>query len=114
MLQTLKTNWRDILAFLVIGVGFAVLADLVIYWATKSGNTLGLASLINYLQGFSRYVAAHLAAAMLGVVLWPTINRFGNDSFSAGWKALDIETKTKIYIGFFWVEGLIAAICFLG
>jgi ABC-type siderophore export system fused ATPase/permease subunit len=112
MFQTLKTNWRDIVLFLLIGIGFAILADFLVYWASRTGNSLGVASLLNYLQGFSRFVGANLAAALLGVIVWPTLNRFGNQKFSHAWQTLPPGDQLKVYVSVLLLQGIMAAICF--
>lgn len=114
MFNTLKTNWRDIVLFLVIGLGFAFFADWVIYLATREGATIGLASMVNYLRGFSLFVGVNLAAALLGVTTWPTINKkFNQDGqFQRGWEALGDKGQVLVYIGLFQVQAIVAAICF--
>ncbi len=112
MLKTIITNWRDIALFLVIGLGLVILSGLIDYVSARLGFQLILPAISNYLQGFSRFVGAGLAASLLGLVAWPTINRFGNHSFQAGWDAIPLWGKTITYIALAAACLIAAAICF--
>ena len=113
MLTTLRTNWRDIAFFLLIGLGLVVLSGLIDYVSGWLGFRLILPALSNYLQGFSRFVGANIAASLLGIALWPTVNRFANERFADAWRALTIQQHLGIYLGLFAVETIAAAICFI-
>lgn len=114
MWKTIKTNWRDIALFIAIGLGFAFVADWAIYLATREGATIGLASVVNYMKGFSLFVGTNLAAALLGVTTWPTINKYFNQDgqFQKGWDSLGDKGKTIVYISLIQAQALVAAICF--
>ncbi len=110
--RTIATNWRTIVMFVIFGLGLAFLSDFVVNWSTRKGDVTGLATVSNYLQGFSRYVGANAAAALLGIVAWPTINKFGNSRFQEGWDSLGLQGQTIVYIALMATEGICAAICF--
>ncbi len=112
MIKTIITNWRDIVAFLLIGIGLVILSGVIDYVSGWLGFKLILPAISNYLQGFSRFVGANLAASVIGVALWPTINRFGNHSFKDGWEAIPLQGQCLVYIGLFVAESIVAAICF--
>jgi hypothetical protein len=114
MWSTIKTNWRDIALFIGIGLVFAFVADWIIYMATLRDATIGLASVINYMKGFSLFVGANLAAALIGVTTWPTINsKFNQDGqFRKGWESLGDKGQVLVYIGLIQAQALVAAICF--
>jgi ABC-type siderophore export system fused ATPase/permease subunit len=108
----MATNWRNIVLFLVVGLGLSFASDFVVNWATREGDITGLATVTNYLQGFSRYVGATCAVALLGIVAWPTVNKFANNSFQHAWDVLSDEKRLFVYIGIMLVETIAAAICF--
>jgi len=115
-LKTLATNWRDLLAFVLIGIGLAVIGGVIDYAAGRYADS-GLARLIlpplaNYLQGFSRFMGASITATFLWMMLWPTVNRYGNHSFADGWNALSPAARFFTYVGLIGVALIAAAICF--
>ena len=63
----LRDNLRDIALFLVLGLGFAVLSDVVASASTRFGFSAFIPSIANYLQGVSRFVAANACAAIFGM-----------------------------------------------
>lgn len=115
-IKSLKTNWRDLLAFTVIGLGLASLGGVLDYVSAYfSDNTfvhLVLPTLSNYLQGFSKFIGASLTSTLLFMLLWPTLNTFGNDSFKLGWESLTVSQKFFTYLGMIAVALLAASICF--
>ena len=116
MWNTLKTNWRDLLAFLGIGIAFSVLADLVINLTVRFGGTLpGLAHFTNLLQGFATFVGANLCAWLIGVgVAWPTINRWSHDqaSFNDAWEKMIPPERLWVFVVIAIGELVAAALCF--
>jgi ABC-type phosphate transport system permease subunit len=114
MMNTLKTNWRDIVLFLVVGLGFAFLTDWLIAVSTSSGLSTSIASALNFLSGFSKFVGATLAATFLGLISWPTFNKFANDDFSfqKGWDALGDKGKFITVVAVLMGYAVVAAICF--
>ncbi len=112
MLKTFITNWRDITAFLLIGLGLVVVSGFIDYVSAWLGFQLVLPAVSNYLQGFSRFVGANLAASVIGMALWPTVNRFANESFADAWRSLTQAQHIAAYLGLFAVETIAAAICF--
>lgn len=115
-LKSLQTNWRDLLFFLLIGLGLAIVGGLIDYVAALFGTgkfvTLVLPTVSNYLQGFSRFVGASLTATFVWMLLWPTVNRFGNDSFNLGWTAMGLRGQFITYVSLIGVALIAAAICF--
>jgi hypothetical protein len=112
MCSTLKTNWRDIVVFLLIGLGLVIVSGLIDYVSGWLGFRLILPAISNYLQGFSRFVGANIAASVIGIALWPTVNKFANEGFADAWRTLTAQQHLGIYIGLFAVEAIAAAICF--
>jgi hypothetical protein len=115
-LATLRSNWRDLIAFIIIGIGLACAGGAIDYAAGRYAD-VGIARLIlpplaNYLQGFSRFVGASFSATFLWMLLWPTVSRFGNDSFSDAWKSLSIQQHLLVYFALISVALIAAAICF--
>jgi hypothetical protein len=114
MLKTLRTNWRDIVLFLVVGLGLALAAAFVDYLSTRFGLGSWAAVIANYFKGFSMFVGANFAAIFFGLCAWPTINNFGNTEFHVGWGEFNRKEKTIVYMAVLFAEGLVAAICFAG
>jgi hypothetical protein len=114
MMSTLKTNWRDIVLFLVVGLGFSFLVDWLIAASTAAGLSTSIASALNFLSGFSKFVGATAAATFLGLLTWPTFNKFANDDFSfqRGWEALGDKGKLITLVSVLLGYTLVAAICF--
>jgi len=114
-MKTLLTNWKDILAFLAIAILFALLADGVTRLSLSGRDLPGLANLIGTLRGFSNFVGANLCAWLIGIAIgWPTLNRYGNESFAEGWAALDARTRFLVFTGVATLELVAASICFSG
>ena len=114
--RTLKTNWRDLAAFILLGIGLATAGGVIDYTAGRFADS-GIARLIlpplaNYLQGFSRFIGASFCATFVWMLLWPTVNHFGNSSFTAGWNAMTIRGQFFTYIGLIAVALIAAAVCF--
>lgn len=119
MFQLLRSNFRDILAFLVISIICCVLLDLLTDWSVSqdlAGRSIpGLALFISLLLGFSRFAAANLCAWLLGVAVgWPTINRWGSnqDTFLHAWNSLHTGQRLNLFIAVAGIELLAAAIIF--
>jgi len=115
-LKTLHTNWRDITAFILIGLGLAVLGGLIDYVSALFGKSrfilLVLPTISNYLQGFSKFIGASLTATFVWMLLWPTVNSFGNHEFQDGWAALTLQQKFATYIALIIAALIAAALCF--
>lgn len=116
LLKTIATNWRDLLAFVIIGLGISILGGVIDYFsALFSGNKfllLVLPTISNYLQGFSKFIGASITATFVWMLLWPTINQFGNHSFQEGWDSLGLRGKFITYVAIIGVALIAAAICF--
>lgn len=116
-IKSLKTNWRDILAFLLLGVGLAAVGGTVDYVNARYGalnewSALMLPSLSNYFQGFSKFVGAVVTASIFYMFTWPAINKFSNAGFATAWRNLDSEKKLYVYVALMAVALLAASICF--
>ncbi len=110
--QHLRDNLRDVLLFIFLGIGFAILSDVTVSLSTRFGFSAYIPSIGNYLQGISRFVAANACAAVIGIYAWKPLMKFGVDEFDEGWKRLGIQQRTILYIAVILVEGVIAALCF--
>lgn len=115
-LKTLQTNLRDIIAFILIGLGIAILGGLVDYVSALFGSSKFVAlvfpTVSNYLQGFSKFIGASITATLLWMLLWPTVNEFGNHTFQEGWKSLTLPQQFATYVSLIIAALLAAAICF--
>ena len=111
--QTLKTNTRDILAFLLIGLVCSILGDLAIKYSSSTALP-GLAGFIALLHGFARFVGANACLWLLGIAIaWPTLDAFSNDSFTDCWnKITDPFRRMCLFVAVCGFEGIMAAICF--
>lgn len=107
-------NWREIVLFLIIGLGFSVIADLLISLSAGAGWAVGsVATVTNYLQGFSRFIAVCLCATFLGMTLWPTVARFAEVNFKQVYdNAFTPKEKIVTFIAVVSVLLITAAICF--
>lgn len=116
ILHTLATNWRDLLAFAVIGLGLASSSGVLDYVSTYYGNntflSLVLPSVSNYLQGFSKFVGAGVCASILWMATWPTVSKFGNHFFEDGWGSLTIQQQFFTYVGLIATALIAGSICF--
>ena len=86
ILNTLKTNWRDIIAGVGITLAAALIADIVTNLSIKQDGMVWLATVADVLKCASRFFAANMIAFLGIAVAWPSLNRFSNDSFSSAWK----------------------------
>ena len=115
-LKTLQSNWRDLLAFVLLGLGLAMLGGVMDYFSARFGENsfvrLVLPTLSNYLQGFSRFIGASITATFVWMLLWPTVNKFGNDDFAFGFECMGVRGKFITYISLVGIALLAAAICF--
>ncbi len=116
VLSTIKSNWRDLIAFAIFGIGLAIAGGLIDYTAGRYADStiarLILPPLANYLQGFSRFLGASFSATFVWMLLWPTISQYGNEKFSDGWAALTQPQKFTAYIAMVLVALIAGAICF--
>lgn len=115
-IRTIKTNWRDLVAFFTLGIGLALIGGVIDYAATRYSDStiaaLFLPPLANYLQGFARFAGAAVCATFVWMILWPTVNRWSNHSFQAGWNSLSATGKFIAYTTLVSVALIAAAICF--
>jgi hypothetical protein len=113
-LKRIADNWRELAAFLVIGLGFSVTADFLVGVTAGAGWAMNsIATLTNYLQGFSRFTAVCLCASVLGMTFWPTVARFAEVNFKKVYLE-DFTPKEKIlvFMGVVAVFLIAAALCF--
>ena len=119
MFKTITTNWRDIVAFLIIGIGITILSGLIDYASTRFGDStflrLILPPLVNFLKGFSKFYAAAVSATTLWMLLWPTVNHWANHSFAEVWEQwLTPQHRFLTYIVLVGFALIAAALCFSG
>lgn len=115
-LDSIKNNARDLLAFFIVGLGISALGAVLDWVGTYNGDnkfiSLTVPALAVYLQGFSRFIGASLTATLFWMLLWPTVDRFGNHSFSEAWESLSLQQKFLTYVGLVSVALLAASNCF--
>ena len=115
-LKTFSTNWRDVLHFIFFGLFLAAASGLVDYVSTRYVDDtffhLILPPLVNFLKGISRFYGAVFCATFLWMLLWPTVNHFGNHRFRNAWDGLTAAQQFLTYVGLIAVALLTAAICF--
>lgn len=115
--KTIKTNWRDLATFFLVGIGLAMMGGVSDYLAGRFADN-GFARLVlpflgNYLQGFSRFAGAALSATFLWMwIFWPTVNRFGNGNFADTWAKQSDQFHLIVYIALIGTALIAAAICF--
>jgi len=85
LISTLKNNWRDIVAGIVITVLAAIAADVVSNLSIKQDGLIWLANVAVVLQGAAKFFAANMIAFLCFAVAWPTVNKFSNDNFVQVW-----------------------------
>lgn len=116
VLSTIKSNWRDLIAFVIFGIGLAIIGGVIDFAAGRyADNTVArliLPPLANYLQGFSRFLGASFSATFVWMLLWPTISQFGNEKFTDGWAALTTVQRFVVYLALIATALIAAAICF--
>lgn len=114
--HTLKTNCRDVFFFIILGLGLAVAGGVIDYVARLFGDSrfmsLVLPTVSNYLQGFSRFMGASICATFIWMLLWHTVNHYGNQKFAESWGNLSEEKKFFTYVGLICVALIGACICF--
>ena len=85
LISTLKNNWRDITAGILITIIAAVAADFVTNLSIKQNGLIWLANVAVVLQGAAKFFAANMIAFLCFALAWPTINKFSNDNFVQVW-----------------------------
>ena len=114
--KTLRSNWRDLVAFVFIGIGFACVGGILDYvsnWGKDGGFlALVLPTLSNYIQGFSKFIGASLTATFVWMLLWPKVSESANTSFNDTFVSLPAEKRLIIYLSLVAVALIAAAICF--
>jgi len=116
IISTIKANWRDILAFILVGLGIACIGGVLDYiaaWGADGGFlALVIPTISNYIQGFSRFIGASITATLLWMLLWPRVSSTANKSFNTAFEALPANHQLVVYLALI-IGGLIAAaICF--
>ncbi len=116
IIKTLKSNWRDLVAFVLIGLGFACVGGILDYvsnWGKDGGFlALVLPTLSNYIQGFSKFIGASLTATFVWMLLWPKVSNSANTTFNDTFETLSAEKRLVIYLALVAVALIAAAICF--
>jgi len=111
MIKTLKTNWRELVALLVVAGGVLWLNSQLDWIGGYFGDPGKFAHFSNFLIGFAKFCAANFCGAA-GVLFWPSINKVGNETFPTGWAAYSAKEKTTVYIAFTIAQAIIGALCF--
>ncbi|MBK1883652.1 hypothetical protein JIN85_14620 [Luteolibacter pohnpeiensis] len=111
-MKTLLTNWREIAFFVIFGICLAAISGTIDYVAKLFGLGIWAPTLATYCMGFARFTGANFCAVFLGLICWPTLNRFGNQSFSDGWASFSVKEQTIVYMTVLLIEGIIAGLCF--
>lgn len=110
--QIVKDSWRDITAFLLIGIFLSIGVEYLIRLSAIMDVT-GAASFIALLQGFTKFAGANLCAWLLGAnVAFPYISRWARSDFNATWRTMEGFRKVQCFLAVAIGELLMAAICF--
>lgn len=116
VITTIKANWRDLVAFLLVGLGFASVGGVLDYisnWGDDGGFlALVLPTISNYIQGFSKFVGASLTATLLWMLFWPKVSSTENESFDSQFEGLNPAQKVAVYLSLIIGALIAAAICF--
>lgn len=112
LLQTIKTNLRDILVGVTIVLAVSFAADVANKLAVTNNGVMWLANVVAVMNGLATFAAANLGMWFMLAVAWPTINRFSNEKFYAAWQTLTLQQQFSAFIAVAAVEGIMAAICF--
>ena len=109
-IKAIKINWREwvLLAFALLLTFARAFTD---WLGGYYGVTEQLSVASNFLAGVSKFGGAH-AVAIVGMMLWPSLNRFLNEGFNPTWKVLDDKQKLDRVILVLLAEGLYGTICF--
>lgn len=113
IIKTLRTNWRDLVAALVIIIGLAFLADVAERKSITDDGYVWLANVSGVLRGLSNFAGANLSGWFILAVAWPRVNRFGNEGFNDEWDTrLTSNQKFNVYLAIAVAELIAASICF--
>ena len=112
LLKTLKTNWRDILVASLLVLAISFIADIVGKLAVTNNGVMWMVSVVQALKGIAMLAAANLSAFLIFAVSWPTLNKFGNDSFTSTWNSLTNKERFDLYATACFIEIIAAAIVF--
>jgi hypothetical protein len=111
LVNTLKTNARDILIGLSVVLIVAFTSDVVNKLAITTNGFTWLSNLTAVLSGAARFFAANLIGWIGLAVAWPTLNHFSNHSFSDAWSALTDKERLFLLFGVACVLLISASIC---
>lgn len=116
IITTIKANLRDLVAFVLIGLGFACIGGLLDYvaaWGADKGFlALVIPTISNYIQGFSRFIGASLTATFVWMLLWPLVSSTANIKFDETFKSLPATHQLAVYLTLILGALIAAAICF--
>lgn len=110
MIATFKANWREFVLF-AVALALVFLRAFSDYVGGLLDMTQQLATLSNFLAGITYFAGAH-AVAVIGMMLWANVNRFGNGNFTRVWESLTEKERLDRYMAVFAAEILCASICF--
>ena len=115
-IKTLKANWRDLLAFIIVGLGLAAIGGVLDYFSNRvlAGGFwhLLLPSIANYVQGFSKFIGASITATVFWMFLWPHVSADANANFNETFKAMTPENRLTVYLCLMLGALLAASHCF--
>ncbi len=124
-LRTLRTNWRDFVAALVVSIAFSYFADIVTSWSAVEGSLKGLSDFANILRIGALLISVNAFVFLLVLpITWPTLNTYGNElkpeayehapeireSFRSGFKSLSEKERFFVYLGIASVELIAGAL----
>jgi hypothetical protein len=112
LLSTLKTNWRDLFAGIVIIIFCSFAADIIERWTLVDSGQTWLTNTVMVFRGLARFGAANLAAFFVFSFAWPTLNRYSNENFASTWTKLSDLSKFITLIAVCITYILAASICF--
>ena len=112
LLKTLQTNWRDILVGLALVFSISFFADVIEKLSATENGLTWLSNLSLAMAGVARFFGANLVAWIGLAVAWPTLNKYSNDTFDDGWKALPTWGRFVVFVGVSCALLIAAALCF--
>lgn len=112
IIKTLHTNIRAI--FIGIAATFicAFMADAIERWTLTESGVTWLNNTVMLFRGFARLGIANLGGLLFIAVGWPTVNKFGNDSFKKAWDNLPEWGQFATLVAVALTYLIAACICF--
>jgi hypothetical protein len=112
IINTLKTNWRELVTFFLLILALTVSGEIVY----RLGGVIGLdlSSARNFLSGFARVSGVMLAVwtVVIGVSFTHTVQPFLRDHWVATFHTLPARERFYISCGVITLASLVCALCF--